>query len=198
MVEEHSRLAGERHGADRLLERLGGSAPIGLAAFDRKLRYTAINDYLARMNGATIEEHIGRTLREMLPTLADQLEPIMREIFEGGEPVYSVPVTGSNERTGETRSTEASFFGLDDPSGRRMAIGCVVVDTTERERALARIALLQDAITAVTTASDTVDAAEALVSRVLDAVGAQGTGIAFATDDDHLEFVAVAGPLGRA
>ena len=78
---------------DRLLVRLGGSAPIGLAAFDAKLRYTAINDWLAQLNGASIEQHIGRTLREMLPMLADQLEPIMRAIFDGGEPVYGIPVT---------------------------------------------------------------------------------------------------------
>jgi serine/threonine-protein kinase RsbW len=182
---------------DRLLVRLGGSAPIGLAAFDAKLRYTAINDWLAQLNGASVEQHIGRTLREMLPMLADQLEPIMRAIFDGGEPVYGIPVSGSNERTGETRSTEASFFGLDDRTGRRMALGCVVVDTTERERALARVALLQDAITTVTAASDAVSAAEALVTRALEAVDAQGTGIAFATDDGFLEFVAVAGPLGE-
>ena len=67
--------------------------------------------------------------------LADQLEPVMRAIFDGGEPVYGIPVAGRNERTGETRSTEASFFGLDDRTGRRMALGCVVVDTTQRERA---------------------------------------------------------------
>ena len=85
---------------DRLLVRLGGSAPIGLAAFDAKLRYTAINDWLAQLNGASIEQHIGRTVREMLPMLADQLEPIMRAIFDGGEPVYGIPVTGRNERTG--------------------------------------------------------------------------------------------------
>jgi PAS domain-containing protein len=79
---------------DRLLVRLGGSAPIGLAAFDAKLRYTAINDWLAQLNGASVEQHIGRTLREMVPMLADQLEPVMRAIFDGGEPVYGIPVTG--------------------------------------------------------------------------------------------------------
>jgi serine/threonine-protein kinase RsbW len=182
---------------DRLLSRLGGSAPIGLAAFDRHLRYTAINNWLAETNGATVEAHIGRTVREVDPDLADRIEPLMREIFDGGDPVYGIPFVGTDRTTGELRTTEASFFGLDDPRGRRMALGCVVVDTTQRERALARIALFQDAVNAVSAASDAVSAAQALVTRALEAVDAQGAGIAFATDDAHLEFVAVAGPIGE-
>jgi anti-sigma regulatory factor (Ser/Thr protein kinase)/GAF domain-containing protein len=182
---------------DRLLDQLGGSAPIGLAAFDRKLRYLAINQWLAEVNGARVADHIGRTFRDMVPELADRLEPIMRDVFAGGEPVYGVPIRGTNGVTGESLSTEASFFGLDDNNGTRQALGCVVVDMTDRERALARISLLQDAITLVTAASDAVVAADALVTRALEAVDAQGTGIAFATEDGHLEFVAVAGPLGQ-
>jgi serine/threonine-protein kinase RsbW len=182
---------------ERLLERLGGSAPIGLAALDPKFRFIAVNQWFAQLNGGTVATHIGRTLRDIAPGLADQVEPILREIVAGGEAVYSLPLGPWNDGNGETRSTEASFFGLDEPSGRRMALGCVVVDTTQRERALSRVALLQDAITAVTAASDRVSAAAALVSRVLHAVGAQGTGIAFATDDGHLEFDSVAGPLGH-
>ena len=123
---------------ERLLSRLGGSAPIGLAALDPQLRYVAVNDWLAELNGGTVEAHLGKTVRDVIPELADQLEPIMREIFAGGEPVYGVPVAGPHHLTGEMRFTEASFFGLDDAKGRRMALGCVVVDTTARERALSR------------------------------------------------------------
>jgi serine/threonine-protein kinase RsbW len=182
---------------ERLLSRLGGSAPIGLAAFDSHLRYVAINDWLAELNGNTVDAHLGRTVRDVIPELADQLEPIMREIFAGGDPVYGISVVGAHRLTGEMRFTEASFFGLDDAHGRRMALGCVVVDTTARERALSRVALLQDAITAVTAAADAKTAAQALVTNALEAVDAQGTGIAFATEDGFLEFVAVAGPLGE-
>ena len=121
---------------ERLLSRLGGSAPIGLAALDPQLRYVAVNDWLAELNGGTVEAHLGKTVRDVIPELADQLEPIMREIFAGGEPVYGIPVAGPHHLTGEMRFTEASFFGLDDAKGRRMALGCVVVDTTARERAL--------------------------------------------------------------
>ena len=181
---------------DNLLHRLGRSGPIGLAAFDAKLRYLAVNEYLAELNGNTVAEHVGKTLREMRPDLADRLEPIIEEIFAGGQPVYGIPLVVSHQVTGETQWSEVSFFGLDDPHGRRTTVGCVVVDTTERERALSRVGHLQDAITAVTAASDATVAAQALVDNALHAVGAQGTGIAFVDDDGDLEFVAVAGEFG--
>jgi serine phosphatase RsbU (regulator of sigma subunit)/anti-sigma regulatory factor (Ser/Thr protein kinase) len=182
---------------ERLLHRLGGTSPIGLAAFDRKLRYTAINDWLAEFNGSTVEGHIGRTMREMAGPVAGDLEPTMHAIFDGGAPVYGIPVVARDQRSGELRSTEVSFFGLDDPSGRRMALGCVVVDMTQRERALSRVALLQDAIMTVTAASDAVAATETLVTHALEALDAQGIGIAFAADDEELEFIAVAGRFGE-
>ncbi|MGQ0824595.1 MAG: SpoIIE family protein phosphatase [Actinomycetota bacterium] len=72
-------------------------------------------------------------------------------------------------------------------------MGCTVVDTTESRRALERMALFRDAVAEVAAAPNTTTAAEAVVTRVLAAVGAHGAGIAFPTDDEHLEFVAVAG-----
>jgi serine/threonine-protein kinase RsbW len=181
---------------DRLLNRLSGSAPIGLAAFDRHLRYLAVNEWLAAANGASIEAHLGHTVREIAPHHAERLEPLMQEVLDGGEPVYGVPFVAIDPDTGERRTTEVSFFGLDDSQGRRTVLGCVVVDTTSRERALARVRFFQETVTAVASASDSTTAAQTLVNRALEAVGAQGAGIAFATSDTHMQFVAVAGPLG--
>ncbi len=39
-------------------------APIGLCCFDRTLRYIFINDYLATLNGISVEEHLGRSIRD--------------------------------------------------------------------------------------------------------------------------------------
>ena len=38
------------------------------------------------MNGRSVEEHIGRTIRELTPNVADRVEPIMRRAIETGEP----------------------------------------------------------------------------------------------------------------
>src|SRR5215213_4198936 len=47
-----------------LLDTLIAAAPVGLAFVDRDLRYREMNDELARMNGRTVAEHLGRTVSE--------------------------------------------------------------------------------------------------------------------------------------
>jgi hypothetical protein len=123
---------------DRLLVRLGGSAPIGLAAFDAKRRYTAINDWLAQLNGASIEQHIGRTVREMLPMLADQLEPVMRAIFDGGEPVYGIPLPVATNAPGRPAPPKPASSGSTTGPAGGWRSDASSSTRRQRKRALAR------------------------------------------------------------
>ena len=54
------------------------ATPTGLAFVDTELRYVSINDHLAEINRLPAAAHIGRTLREVLGDLADQIEPTCR------------------------------------------------------------------------------------------------------------------------
>ena len=80
--------AGEQKIREQLseLEQIYQTAPIGLALTDRNHRYVRMNERLAAMNGRGVEEHIGRTVRELTPNVADRVEPIMRRVIETGEP----------------------------------------------------------------------------------------------------------------
>ena len=53
------------------LEALYRASDAGLALLDRELRYLRLNERLAAMNGAPLEAHLGRTVREVVPDLAD-------------------------------------------------------------------------------------------------------------------------------
>ena len=63
------------------------SAPIALCLIDRELRYVEVNERMARLNNRSIEAHIGRTVREVVPNIADLVEPVYRLVFETGRPV---------------------------------------------------------------------------------------------------------------
>src|SRR5215210_6834376 len=80
------------------LEQIYLTAPIGLCVLDTQLRYIRINQHLADINGVSVEGHIGRTVREISPDLADFLEPQLQEIIRTGEPHLNV------EFHGETRA----------------------------------------------------------------------------------------------
>ena len=69
------------------LESMLANATIGLAFFDRDCRYVRINRCLAEMNGLPVEAHLGQTVRQMLPEVAETIEPILIKVFETGQSV---------------------------------------------------------------------------------------------------------------
>src|ERR1700751_1940564 len=56
-----------------LLDALYRSAPVGLGFWDRDLRYVRVNEALAAINERAVEDHVGRTFREVVPQLAGEL-----------------------------------------------------------------------------------------------------------------------------
>ncbi|MEM7567101.1 MAG: HWE histidine kinase domain-containing protein, partial [Pseudomonadota bacterium] len=65
----------------REIELLYQNAPIGMALVDAEHRYKRINDSLAAYNGVSPEDHLGRTITEVLPEIGAVLEPILDEVF---------------------------------------------------------------------------------------------------------------------
>src|SRR5947208_2465614 len=61
---------------EQLLAAFFGASTVGLAILDDQLRYQAINNTLAAMNGVPAEAHLGRTLRDVLGDAASKLDPI--------------------------------------------------------------------------------------------------------------------------
>lgn len=83
----HDDKATARPAGDVDLAALFQQAPVGFAVLDPDLRYLQCNEALATMNGIPAARHLGRTVREMVPELADQVEPRFREAFRTGQPV---------------------------------------------------------------------------------------------------------------
>lgn len=76
------------------LETLYRQLAVGLCFLDADFRFLRINDALAAVNGAPVDAHIGRPLREMLPSAwADVLEPLYRRVFETGEALLDYELT---------------------------------------------------------------------------------------------------------
>lgn len=114
------------------LEAIYNSAPVGLCVFDTELRYLRINERLAGMNGFPAAEHIGRTVREIMPDLADQAEHIAKKIIETGLPVDNVEFTGTTAaRPDLLRTWLENWSPIKDTSGRVIGINVVAEEVTE-------------------------------------------------------------------
>ncbi|MDX2215395.1 MAG: PAS domain S-box protein [Oculatellaceae cyanobacterium bins.114] len=116
------------------IEAIYQSAPIGLSILDADLRFVRINQRLADMNGLPVEAHIGRTVRELLPDLADAAEQILRPILETGEPLLNVKIQGETPaQPGVKRTWLEHFLPLkSEQSQRVIGISTVCEEITER------------------------------------------------------------------
>jgi PAS domain S-box-containing protein len=117
-----------------LLDTLFSSAPVGLAFFDRELRYVAVNEALAQINGVPIEAHRGRTVPEVLPGIDPSVVEGLRRVLESGEPLVDVEVSGETPaRPGERRHWLAGFYPVRHrETGEVFGLGAVLSDITER------------------------------------------------------------------
>lgn len=137
---------------ERQLASLFETTQAGLAVLDGSLRYVHVNDTLAGFSGRTPEEFIGKTVREVAPSAAAWVEPVMRRIFETGEPVLNLEVAGTvPDEQGRTRQWLISFVPALGDGGAPSAVSVLVLDITdvrELERTLseseARLAMLAE------------------------------------------------------
>ena len=76
------------------LQLIYDTAPVGLAFLSPDCRYVQINRRLTEICGLSIADHIGRSVRESVPLVADQVEKIVEAVMRTGEPVTGVEVQG--------------------------------------------------------------------------------------------------------
>ena len=114
------------------IEAIYATAPVGLCFNDVNLRYVRINQQLADINGAPVEQHIGRTVRDLLPELADQLEPIYQQVIDSAEPILNLEVSGMNPaQPGVLRTWLSSYYPLKGEDERVLGVNVMVQEITE-------------------------------------------------------------------
>jgi two-component system, cell cycle sensor histidine kinase and response regulator CckA len=118
-----------------LLDTLLSTAPIGFAFLTPGLVYQRINESLASTNGLSVDEHLGHTLTEVLPQMANVLEPIMRRALNTGEPVLDVELSGETPADpGRQHHWLASFYPVRMQAGEILGVGVLVSEITDRKQ----------------------------------------------------------------
>ena len=108
-------------------------APIGLCYLDLDLRFVHINKWLAAVNGLTISEHLGRTIREVLPDVARGVEEQLHHVITTGEPTEAGTVEAQTPaHPGVMRTFQHNYVPVRSPDGTVVGVSCAVQDVTER------------------------------------------------------------------
>jgi PAS domain S-box-containing protein len=126
--------AAARAAADEI-EAIYASAPVGLTVLDRDLRYLRINTRLAEINGVPAADHIGRTVREVVPSVADAIEEALGEVLKGKE-VFGVEVTGEVPADpGMIRTWRENWLPVRGQDGEITGVAVSAEDVTEEKEA---------------------------------------------------------------
>jgi len=117
------------------IEQIYRYAPVGLFIFDGQYRFIRINERMAEINGLPPAAHIGKSMWEVVPALADELKETFRPVYEQGKPVLDVEIHGCTPRDPETiHHWLGSYFPLKSDSGEVIGMIGAVLDITERKR----------------------------------------------------------------
>jgi PAS domain S-box-containing protein len=126
------------------------TAPIGLAFLSTDCRYLMINQHLTEICGISIADHLGHTVRETVPLVADQVEELVRTIVRTGEPVVGVEVNGQRPDGSNTDRIWITYWHpLKDSGGDVIGINVAAEEITERKRADAALAASREELRAL-------------------------------------------------
>jgi PAS domain-containing protein len=76
------------------LQLIYDTAPIGLAFLTPECRYVLVNQRLTEICGISVGDHIGRSVRETVPQVADEVERIVKAVVATGAPIIGVEING--------------------------------------------------------------------------------------------------------
>lgn len=197
---------GRAEDANRLVQGILDAVPVGMAFFDRSLRYVRVNEAMAETTGFPADAHVGRTFSEVLGRPSRQLAEDIASVFATGETIRARPFVGETPAMpGVVRHWEVSYFAV-----RRGAevgwVGAAAVDVTERARLLEseraarleaeetveRLARLQIVTGRLAEAADLAEVADVVVRYGGEGVGAQGGALCI-VEADRLRIIDAVG-----
>src|ERR1700757_4035687 len=112
----------------QLISGLFGSPAVGIAVFDSRCRFKAINQALAAMNGVPLRAHLDKTLHQVLGPFAERVSPAIERVLQTGTPISNLEVAGKlRTRTASSRWIE-NFFPISDSRGKVTAVGVIIIE----------------------------------------------------------------------
>lgn len=121
------------------LQLIYDTAPIGLAFLSPDCRYLQINQRLTEICGISVEDHIGRSVRDCVPALANSVESIVASIMNTGEPVIGIEVAGQRADQNEERYWITYWHPMRGAHGEIVGVNVAAEEITERKRAEAAL-----------------------------------------------------------
>jgi PAS domain S-box-containing protein len=121
------------------------TAPVGLAFLSTDCRYMMINQHLTEICGISIADHLGRSVRDTVPQVAEQVEQIVQTIVRSGESITGIEINGQrSDGSNVDRVWITYWHPLKNQTGEVIGINVAAEEVTERKRSDADRAAMQE------------------------------------------------------
>jgi len=118
------------------LDQIYRTSPVGMCLVDSDLRYVRINKVLAEINNASVEEHVGRTIAEVIPKLAPFIEPAFRQVLETGDPILEIEIQSTTPQAESApKDWVVNYFPYFAADGSVRGVSVTVQEITAIKRA---------------------------------------------------------------
>lgn len=136
LVKELRRTLRERDESMALLDALFENAPVGLALFDRDMRYVRVNAHLGALTGVPPAQHVGRQVWDVMPLMVrEELVHDFQSVLEHRKPVVEHLIAAQlRNPVDPLRSFLVSFYPV-TVGDRLIGVGCLVREVTDARRA---------------------------------------------------------------
>lgn len=115
------------------LEWIYSNAPIGLCHLDINLRFKRINKFLASINGLPPNAHIGKSIQQLFPSLADTITEVTQTILANKRPIHQEFRRDNKLHPEKTRFFDENWYPLFDENKVIIGFGAVVEEITEKK-----------------------------------------------------------------
>ncbi len=119
-----------------ILDSMLANAPVGLAFFDRHLRFVRINQVFANLTEIPLSRHLGRAVSELMPEeVAEPLEHALASVFETEGNVREIELSGRTLESNQPWTWLVSVYPVRTTTEQIRWAGIIVRDVSERARA---------------------------------------------------------------
>jgi PAS domain S-box-containing protein len=117
------------------LESAFDHAPVGLAVLDLDLRYVRLNPLLAEINGLPVEDHLSKSIHDVVPEIAPAAELRIRQVMATGRPMVGSVFEGATPAQPHLRRVwREGIHPVCDHDGTLLGVAVVVEEITEQRR----------------------------------------------------------------
>lgn len=110
------------------------SSKLGLCILDTDFRYVGINQTMAEMNGVAVEEHLGKSVRNVLGDFVELIEPHLASVATTGQAILNREVSAVLPTRTEPAHWIEHYVPIREASGQVAHIGVVAIEITHQKK----------------------------------------------------------------